>query len=390
VSGNFDRPLGKPNPSIKKPVRISVVGLLLGCVLTAAFTGFAVRGLFYPSNEEPGEKTAVIETAVNKVSQTDPKTSKSTIRKRPDLPVDENTPGIRELNASDRLEVPEIIPRKRPDHLAKRQFLTHLPDPELFEETSFGQLPVKSSDGARALDIYSREPDTEGNFGVARLVIIVGGLGISQTSTDQAISALPSGVTFAFAPYGNSLPRWMKAARKAGHELLMQVPMEPFGYPQTSAGKHSLLANVDERQNQQNLHWSLGRITNYVGVMNYLGGKILTSPEVLTPIFEELSDRGLMFVDDGSIRNSLTKSISKTTRLPHTTAHMTIDSLRSRPAITKKLKELEEMAKRTGLAIGVATAFPETISQLAKFLKNAKKRGLEITPVSAIANEPKS
>lgn len=389
MSGNLDRPLGKPNPAKKQPVRIPVIVIILGSVLTAAFLGFTAREVIYSGKDDPVKALPAIEIASNNNSNAGSQKSKSGIRKRPDLPVDTNAPGIQELNATSKLDVPAIVPRQRPDNIARRQILAHLPDPELIEKSAFGKLPVKSPDGLRALDIYARQPDTEGNFGVARIVIIVGGMGISQTSTDQAIVALPSGVTFAFAPHGNSLTRWMQAARKAGHEILMQIPMEPFGYPQINAGKHSLLTNSEEVQNQKDLHWSLGRITNYVGVMNFLGGKMLTSPESMTSIFEELSDRGLMFVDDGSTRNSLSQSVSKSTNLPYIRAHMTIDSLRTRSAITKKLKELEEIAKRTGLAIGVATAFPETISQLAKFLKNAKKRGLEVTPVSAVANEPK-
>ncbi|MCP4072671.1 MAG: divergent polysaccharide deacetylase family protein [Hyphomicrobiales bacterium] len=392
MTGNLDRPLGVPTPTSIKPARFGRHAVIAASVLAAGIVGYAAKGYIGSTIDRPDDKSdlhsALESSQINSQKSKTGNTKNNTV-KRPDLPIDENAPGLRELSISDEMEIPAIIPRKRPDNYVKRQVLAHLPDPELVEKTSVGQLPVKSPDGLRALDIYSRQPDTEGNFGVARIVIIVGGLGISQTSTDQAIRTLPSGVTLAFAPYGNSLPRWMQTARKSGHELLMQIPMEPFGYPQTSAGARSLLSSADTKLNRENLYWSLGRITNYVGVMNYLGGKMLTSPEKLTPVFEELSDRGLMFVDDGSIRNSVATTVSKSTGLPNARAHMTIDSLRTRSAITKKLGELEETAKRTGLAIGVATAFPESITLIAKFLKNAKKRGLELTPVSAIASEPK-
>jgi polysaccharide deacetylase 2 family uncharacterized protein YibQ len=165
--------------------------------------------------------------------------------------------------------------------------------------------------------------------------------------------------------------------------------MEPFGYPQTTAGEHSILSGKSEIENRKALHWSLGRITNYVGVLNYLGGKMLTSPEPLKAVFQELSLRGLAFVDDGSIRNSMAELIAKETNLPFVKAHISIDGLRTRQAIAAKLKELEEQAKRTGLAIGVGSAFPETIAQIAIFLKNAEQRGLELTPVSAIVSEPR-
>ena len=382
MTGKFDQPLGIPGSGSQNRsnfTRFAIFGLL---AVSIATLGIAVTYLIKPEPQISTQNNDPIATLP--VSQS----KQFEITKRPDLAIDENGPGLTELNASGELEVPTIVPRKRPENIEKRQILVHLPDAELIEETSFGKLPTTSADGLRPLDVYSRQADTEGNFGVARIVIIVGGLGISQTSTLQAIKTLPAGVTLALAPYGNSLNRWMQMARKDGHELLMQIPMEPFGYPQTNAGERSLLSSANNTQNENNLHWTLGRVTNYVGVMNYLGGKFLTSPQKLTSIFEELSARGLMFVDDGSIRNSMAIKLAKSTATPFTKAHMTIDSLRTRVAIGEKLKELEAMAKRSGLAIGVATAFPESINLIGKFLKNAKSRGLELTPVSAIVFEP--
>lgn len=394
MTGNIDKPLG-----IKNTEPGSVFGrlrypLFAGLILLTGASGFLLNG--YLGSNEPNEnstqirkqnpKTAVIANNGGKNQNTQ---GAGGFTKRPNLPVDENAPGLQEMNVTQDTDIPKVIPRKRPENITRLQILSHLPDRELTEEIDGNILPVKSPDGLRALDVYSRKAETEGNFGVARIVLIVGGLGISQSSTQQAINTLPANVTLAFAPYGNSLTRWMTSARKKGHELLLQLPMEPFGYPQSTAGEHSLLSNQTQIQNQMTLHWSLGRMTNYVGVMNYLGGKMLTTPDKLSPIFEELSQRGLMFVDDGLIRNSMSAEIAKATDLPFTKAHMTIDNLRTRQAIAKKLKELEDQAKRTGLAIGVATAFPDTISQIAKFLKSAKRRGIELTPVSAIASEPR-
>lgn len=382
--GKLDKPLGVQKPKTKSGFDIRYLVYFLLAIIIGGF-GYFVKGASDPApNQLPdtnGDPQIIASGA--DIDKTTGK--RKGLKKRPDLPIDNNSSGLEEID----INVPTIIPRRRPENIRKRQTLPHIPDPELIEKTAEGSLPVKSPDGLRPLDVYSRQPDTEGNFGVARIVLIVGGLGISQTSTQQAISTLPAGVTLAFAPYGNSLTRWMQTARKGGHELLMQIPMEPFGYPQTSAGKYSLLSSADTQENSKNLHLTLGRITNYVGVMNYLGGKMMTSPQQLTPILEELSERGLMFVDDGSVRNSMAKELAKSANLPFSRSHMIIDSIRTRSGIGKKLKLLETKAKQTGLAIGVASAFPESISQIANFLKNAKSRGLELTPVSAIATEPK-
>ncbi|MEC9342453.1 MAG: divergent polysaccharide deacetylase family protein [Pseudomonadota bacterium] len=266
--------------------------------------------------------------------------------------------------------------------------LAHLPDPQLVERGSAGVIPKRSPDGLRPMDVYSRPPDTSGNFGVARVVLIVGGLGISQTSSQDAIRKLPGAVTLAFAPYGNSLSRWMQAARKSGHELLLQVPMEPFDYPRNDPGAHTLLADATPVENIANMHWAMSRITNYVGIMNFLGGKLVTSRESLKPVFDELARRGLLFVDDGSVKNSMTRETAEASILPYARAHIQIDAVRSRREIAARLDELAREARRSGLAIGVANAFPDSIDMIAAFARSASELGIEITPVSAVVSDP--
>ena len=282
------------------------------------------------------------------------------------------------------------IPSPKPKVAAQRQeqALAHLPDPELSERGATGIIPKRSPDGLRAMDVYSRRPDTEGNFGVARVVIVLGGMGISQTSTQQAIKTLPPSVTLAFAPYGNSLKRWMEASRRKGHELLLQLPMEPIDYPQNNPGAHTLKADANLQENIANLHWSMSRITNYVGVMNYLGNKLLSQPASLSPIFAEISKRGLLFLEDGSVQNSIGEGVAVKELVPYARGNILIDNVRSRSAIGQKLVKLAQEAKRTGLAIGVGNAFPDTIDLVAQFAEQARQNGVEITPVSAIVKDP--
>lgn len=284
---------------------------------------------------------------------------------------------------------PVIQPPVQPKEIRRQeQALAHLPDPELSERGATGVIPKRSRDGLRAMDVYSRQADTEGNFGVARVVIVIGGLGISQSSTQTAVQKLPPSVTLAFAPYGNSLKRWMQDARKKGHELLLQLPMEPIDYPQNNPGPHTLRADADLQENIANLHWSMSRITNYVGVMNYLGNRLLAQPASLAPLFAEISKRGLLFLEDGTVKNSLAQGVAIKELVPYARGNILLDNIRSRSAIADKLRVLAEEAKRTGLAIGVGNAFPDTIDLVSQFARQAKQNGIEITPVSAIVKDP--
>jgi hypothetical protein len=108
--------------------------------------------------------------------------------------------------------------------------------------------------------------------------------GVSQTGTQRAIEKLPPEVTLGFASQGNSLGRWMQAARQKGHELVMQVPLEPFDYPNVNPGRNTLTVDGGAEANLDNLRWALSRTTNYTGVMNYMGARFTADAAAMAPV----------------------------------------------------------------------------------------------------------
>ena len=103
---------------------------------------------------------------------------------------------------------------------------------------------------------------------------MVGGLGIGANTTADALRKLPGPMTLAFAPYGGDLERQAARAREAGHEVMLQVPMEPFDYPDNDPGPHTLLTSIDAGQNLDRLHWLMSRFQGYVGIVNSMGGAL--------------------------------------------------------------------------------------------------------------------
>ncbi len=255
-------------------------------------------------------------------------------------------------------------------------------DPSLLEQTSLGALPRISPDGRKPRDTYARRAAPVPQ-GVPRIVLVVGGLGISQTGTQAAIDALPEDVTLAFAPYGSSLERWVGKAREKGHEVLLQIPLEPLDHAQTNdAGDHTLLVEGGPA-NRENLHWALARMTSYAGVMNHMGGRFLEDEHAVVPFLGEIGERGLFYLDDGSAQDSLAGRIGAALKVPVVTADKTIDRIRTPSAIEKELAGLETMARTRGLAVGVASAFPASIEVISRWVREAQARGIVVIPASA-------
>jgi polysaccharide deacetylase 2 family uncharacterized protein YibQ len=261
-----------------------------------------------------------------------------------------------------------------------------LPNDALLEASPFGRLPVVGPDGRRPMDQYARP--WSGAHGT-RIAIVVSGLGLSQTGTQRAIQQLPEEVTLAFAASGNSLQRWMQEARRSGHEILIQVPFEPFDYPANDPGPDTLLTTKSVAKNIESLHRAMGEITNYTGVLNYQGGRFLSDANALEPVMRDVGKRGLLFLDDGTSAQSKTAAIAKGTETPYAFADVQLDGQVDFNAITNKLDELERVAKRNGQAIGVASAFDESIDAISKWTEEAAMRGIEIVGIAALTNDPK-
>ncbi|MBW8300954.1 MAG: divergent polysaccharide deacetylase family protein [Hydrogenophaga sp.] len=257
-----------------------------------------------------------------------------------------------------------------------------LPNDDLLEDTPEGRLPVIGPDGLRPFEQYARPWS---GSRATRVAIVVGGIGLSQTGSQRAIRDLPEEITLAFAATGNSLSRWMQEARRKGHEIVLQVPFEPFDYPANNPGRGTLLTTDQPGEALKKLHEAMGRITNYTGVMNYMGAKYMSDATAFEPVMRDIGARGLLFLDDGSTARSLTDSFAKAIGMPYAQGNLLLDGQPEKAAVLAKLDELERIARRNGQAIGIASAFDETIAAIRQWSDEAAGRGIEIVGVSALA-----
>jgi len=219
---------------------------------------------------------------------------------------------------------------------------------------------------------------------------VVGGLGIGAAGTADALRKLPVAVTLAFAPYGGDLERQVARARADGHELLLQVPMEPFEYPDNDPGPQTLLSSLDAGQNTDRLHWLMSRFQGYVGISNFMGARFTASEQALAPVLRETAKRGLIYLDDGSSLRSLASQIAGANNLAFAKADIVIDAVPNPADVDRALTRLETMARERGIAIGVASALPVSVEHIAKWAKAAESAGVLLVPITAAVAKAKS
>lgn len=261
-------------------------------------------------------------------------------------------------------------------------------NPDLAEETQNGPIPRIASDGTTPFAAYSRASLTPAAAaGKPLIAIVVTGMGLSESSTLDAVEKLPGPVSLAFAPYGRTLQRTTSAARAAGHEMLLQIPLEPFDYPDNDPGPQTLLTGQPPRANLDRLYWLMARFGGYVGLMNHMGARFTASAGDFEPVMEEFGVRGLGYFDDGSSNRSLAPQLARKNKVPFARADLTLDDTPSRPAILDALDKLEARARDRGSAIGVISALPVSIQTIAEWAQDAEGRGIILVPVSALMRQ---
>lgn len=260
--------------------------------------------------------------------------------------------------------------------------LAAAPDARLVERSDFGPLPRIGPDGARPSQVYAR-PAPPPAKGRPRIALLIGGLGLNDQTTTRAITKLPGEISLAFAPYGANLKAQAAKAREAGHEILLQMPMEPFDYAQNNPGPQTLTIDAGGVRNLERLHWGLARAPGFVGIENFLGARFTADEAALSPVLKDLAERGLIFVDDGTSARSIAPIVGPSLNLGVRRADIVIDAVADGAKIDEALQRLETLARENGLATASGSALPVTLEHLSRWAEGLAGRGIDLVPVTS-------
>lgn len=255
---------------------------------------------------------------------------------------------------------------------------------ELSEETANGAIPRISGTGQTPFATYQYQFEAASAGTGPRIALIVTGLGINEQGSLDAIAQLPDLVTLAFAPYGKALQNTVTVARGGGHEVMLEVPLEPFDFPQNDPGPHTLLTGQPPRENLDKLFWLMARFGGYFGIINNMGARFTASAGDFGPVMEELGARGVGYIDDGSSNRSVSAQLASANKVPYARASMLIDANPARSSILSALASLETEAMEHGSAIGIVSALPISIQAVSEWSAELDGKGIALVPASAL------
>jgi len=401
TADDLSAPLGQETTQRKRRrlpfTGIQIMASLLGLFL-AAFVGFAIFNhdplggepvarvaLAPPASDAPAAKASAAPTT------TDAKPA-SPITKTPAAPPAAGQRTITIIDGSSGARQDVVVGGDASADKASGDTTSALMagiNPRLLEKTRYGMIPAVA-DGLKPFSAYAAGSDADRAKAatVPTVAIVIGGLGVGASKTTEAIMNLPGAVTLAFTPYGVEPGKLVERARAQHHEVLLQIPMEPFDYPDNDPGPQTLLTTLSAEQNIDRLFWQLSRFQGYVGVTNFMGARFVASDAAMQPILREAAKRGLGYFDDGTAPRSVAASQAQTP--PFAKADLSIDGLPTPAEIDKALANLESLAKSRGNAIGIASGLPVSIERIAKWAKTLDSRGIMLVPLTTAMAKSKS
>ena len=318
-------------------------------------------------------------------------------------PVVESAPAAPEPEAKPEPEPPEL-PRATEAPVAPERALpppatAKASEPETAAAPAAAPAPPGATTQApKDVQVAARPPDPQSPwrrnrqpFNEAdprpRIAVVLTGLGLASKVTEGAIKELPGGITLSFTPYSRKLNQWVALARVNGHEVMLDLLMEPTSYPDDDPGPQALLTALSSRQNLDRLRWTLDRVTGYVGLAGVMGSRFAASKEHMEPVLEELKGRGLLFLDNRASDRSLAAALAGEIGVPSAVNDRSLDRAQaSRVAIDARLVQIENMARSEGFAVAMGRPYPVTIERLREWAKGLEARGFALAPISALAN----
>ena len=215
-----------------------------------------------------------------------------------------------------------------------------------------------------------------------RIAVVIDDLGLGRERTERAI-ALAAPVTLSFMAYAEDLPRQTEAARRAGHELLLHVPMEPVRNS-IDMGPNGLAAGLGADEILRRLRWDLGRFAGYAGINNHMGSRFTADEAGMAIVLGELKSRGVFFLDSRTAASSVGAQVAQRLGVAYAERDVFLDDEPSSLAIAHRLVQLETTARRNGTAIAIGHPHDATLAALAGWIDSLADKDLALVPVSEI------
>ena len=220
-----------------------------------------------------------------------------------------------------------------------------------------------------------------------RAAIVIDDMG-SDLDAAHKLLALDYPLTLSVLPYRPYTQEVAQEAHRAGHEVMLHLPMEPEDGAHISPGEGAIRPGMSAAQITQVVRSDLASVPFVVGVNNHMGSRATQDAALMADVMQVLAARRLYFID--SRTTPRTRALDEARRLgvPAFYRAVFLDDTASVPYTLTQLRTFRHLVERNGVALAIGHPHPTTIEALAEFLPELERDDIELVAPSQIVRLP--
>ena len=217
--------------------------------------------------------------------------------------------------------------------------------------------------------------------GRQKIAIIVDDIGYDMVPLKKLLK-IDAPITFSVLPHCIHSIDAAERLHRAGREILLHLPMEPYDFPDKDPGAGALFSWMNEEEIRRQIREDIEAVPYVSGVNNHMGSRFMENKEKLNIVFNQISEDGLFFVDSLTTRHSKGKELAEKIGLRFTSRDIFIDNNQDFTIILQNFMNPLKKRNRWRTLIIIGHPYPSTISALKEAVPKIKAEGIDIVPVS--------
>lgn len=173
-------------------------------------------------------------------------------------------------------------------------------------------------------------------------------------------------------------------ARAKSKEVILHLPLEPYGYPDVNPGPGVILVKMNKKEILEQLEKNLRAVPYIVGVDNHEGSRATENRELMTIVLEYLKQKNLFFVDARASNKSIAYDLARQLKMPTAKNEVFLDNQRDVEYIKGRLQLLIKLAQERGKAIGIGHPHPKMLQALEESIPLFEKEKIKLVFVSEL------
>ncbi len=212
--------------------------------------------------------------------------------------------------------------------------------------------------------------------------IVVDDMGYRLADGLRAL-ALPGPLAYSFLPHTPHASRLLAAARSAGKDVMLHLPMEAVSANHL-LGPGAVRSAMTHAEFVDTLRAALASVPGAIGVNNHMGSLLTRDPERMAWVMQTLRDDGLYFVDSRTTALSVAAQVARDASVPVAERDVFLDNRPEERYVHGQFARLLDVASRHGDALGIVHPHGGSVAVLARELPRLDAAGVTLVPVPEI------